>query len=483
MLSSSVPSMSSALVGRREPRIATKPLRDLTPDTSKGFEVIEFAKDFLHEPLLPWQEEAVIRSLELREDGSFRFRTVLILVARQNGKTHLVRVLALWRLFVDGADLVLSAAQSLDIAREAWQAGVNTAKGTPCLAMDVEKVRYANGEQELALTSGGRWKIAASSRQAGRGLSVDTLFLDELREQRNFDAWSALSKTTQARRNGQIVAITNAGDDESVVLNHLRAQAMAEEDDSICILEWSGEDGCDLDDWDAIAQANPGLGHIIPVQAIRSSLTTDPAPVFRTEVLCQKVDTLDSAIPMDAWNACADPNGNMESLKSRVVACLDIAPDGEHASLVVAAEKDDGRIRVEIVREWRSTKALRADLPDLLDRVKPRSFAWFPGGPAAAMAADFRKIRNAVEVKAADIASVCQGFTEQVVSRRIVHGNEGLLNAQVAGTARLNTGDGYRFSRKGGAHCDAVYAAAGAVHLVRTSPSVGKPRLVLPSST
>jgi phage terminase large subunit-like protein len=69
-------------------------LRELTPATSYGFEVIDFARDVLEHPLLPWQEFAVIHGGELLPDGRPRFRIVLLLVSRQNGKTELPVVLS-----------------------------------------------------------------------------------------------------------------------------------------------------------------------------------------------------------------------------------------------------------------------------------------------------------------------------------------------------------------------------------------------------
>lgn len=459
------------LVGRREPRLSTEPLRPLTPDTTRGFEVAAFARDVLGEPLLPWQEELFVRALELLPDGTYRFRTVLCLVARQSGKTFALRTLALWRMYVDAAKLVLSCAQSLDIAREAWQSGCDAAQAVPDLAAEVDKIRLANGEQELRLNSGARWRISAASRSAGRGLSVDLLVLDELREHRTWDAWSALSKTTTARRHGQTFCISNAGDDQSVVLNHLRGAALAGTDDRLGIFEWSAQDGADLDNREAWAQANPGLGHTVSEAAILGSLGTDPPAVFRTEVLCMRVDTLDAAVDPEGWHACADPAGTLDGHRSRVVAVLDVAPDGAHASLVAAAVLPDGRVRVDVVAEWSSTQELRVALPALLARVRPRALGWFPGGPAAAIAADLKGIRVAHEIKASDVGPACQGFAEQVAARRVLHPDDPLLTAQVLGSARLVVGDGWRFSRRGEGHCDAVYAAAGAVHLARTLPA------------
>ena len=51
--------------GYAEPRIWTKPLRELTPETSLGFEVIDYAREVLHVELRPWQKWLLIHALEL----------------------------------------------------------------------------------------------------------------------------------------------------------------------------------------------------------------------------------------------------------------------------------------------------------------------------------------------------------------------------------------------------------------------------------
>ena len=86
--------MAKKLFGRTEPRLWTRPLRELTPETSLGFEVIRFALRVLGVELRPWQQWLLIHALELLEDGSYRFQRVVVLVARQNGKTLLAAVVA-----------------------------------------------------------------------------------------------------------------------------------------------------------------------------------------------------------------------------------------------------------------------------------------------------------------------------------------------------------------------------------------------------
>jgi phage terminase large subunit-like protein len=63
----------------------------------------------------------VIHAGELLPDGRPRFRTVLVLVARQNGKTHALKVLGLYWQFVEMWPLILGMSTNLDYAREAWE--------------------------------------------------------------------------------------------------------------------------------------------------------------------------------------------------------------------------------------------------------------------------------------------------------------------------------------------------------------------------
>jgi hypothetical protein len=73
------------LVGCVQPRLFTPPLRPLNRRTSLGYECADF-QEIAGEPYLPWQRWTAIHALELLQGGGFRFRIVVILVARQNGK-------------------------------------------------------------------------------------------------------------------------------------------------------------------------------------------------------------------------------------------------------------------------------------------------------------------------------------------------------------------------------------------------------------
>lgn len=227
------------VMGRTYPRLATPPLVTgpagpcgcgcaLTQATTYGFDVADFAENILHRPLLAWQRHLIIHAGELYPDGRPRFRQVLALVSRQNGKTELLRILALFWLWVDRVQMVLGTSTNLDTARESWEKAVELAEAIPALTRGIAPngIRRANGEQTLTTIWNGRYKIAASNRAGGRGKTVDRLIMDELREHKSWDAYNAAVPATNAVAQAQIWFISNQGDDKSVVLNELREQAL-----------------------------------------------------------------------------------------------------------------------------------------------------------------------------------------------------------------------------------------------------------------
>jgi len=459
-------SAKGKLFGCTEARLFTPPLRPLTRKTSKGFEVIEFAR-IIGEPLYPWQEWAVTHALELNPDGTFRFRTVLILVARQNGKSSLKRIVSLWRLYMDGARNILGAAQDVSLAREQWQLCQDLIHASPELERGWIDVRKTNGD-EMFWAGTGRYAIKAANAKAGRGTSNDEVNIDELRVQKDWQAWGSLSKTTMARAYGQVWAMSNAGDDSSIVLNTIRDSALAGRDPSLGIFEWSAPDNCELDDRNAWAQANPALGYGLSEGAIRSALATDPPGVFRTEVLCQRVEQIDGAIDLVAWKACADPGGSLDDYRDRIVVGFDAASGG-HSTLIAAADIGGGRVRIETVAAWDSADAVRADLDAILDRVRAERLAWFPGGPAAAFATILRKRRGSTELSGGKVGEACQMLAGLVQARLLIHSDDTLVNSHISASEKLPAGDGWRFTRRNG-DVDAAFAAAGAAYVALSDP-------------
>jgi hypothetical protein len=481
----------------------------LTPDTSEGFDVIEAATDVFGRPPDPWQRWLYIHAMELLPDGRPRFRKVLVLVARQNGKTEALVILSAYWLFVAMVPLVLGTSTQIVYAKESWLKLVKLVEGCDALDRDHAErwTRQQNNEQECWTAPEGeparssRYKIAASNEEGGRSLTVHRLILDELRQHHSYAAWGAAVPAGNAVRDFQVWALSNAGDARSVVLNGLRAACVSyietgEGEDRAGLFEWSAPDSADPQDVTALAAANPNLGYRLDTATLLSDAAAAVAAggeqltMFKTEAMCVNVPAVDPAIDPGKWLACLDP-GTLAAVRDRVALCVDVAPDEQHATLAAAALLDDGRVRVELVKAWSGiacTDALRLALPGVVAKVRPRALGWFPNGPAAALAADLstRRARRGwppagvtVDEIQGDVTAVCMGLNEQVTAVRLAHSADPLLDAQAGGAERLPYRGGWVFSRRDGAHVDALYAAAGAVHLARTLPSsVGRPRLV-----
>lgn len=471
---------TTQLLGSTTPRLWTPALRDLAePGSTLGPECARFASVMLGVEFDPWQRWLADHLLELREDGSFRYRTFLLLVARQNGKTLFVRCLILWLLYTRRGLFVLGAAQSLALARETWLGAVGMVLADPEMSARLaSRPRRSNGQECLELQNGSRYMISAATEDAGRGFSVDLLFMDELRTQRDTDAWGALTKTTMARPSPLTVAASNAGSAASVVLNSLRAAALAGSDPSVGLAEYSAPDGCALDDPEALAQANPSLGRgRLTLEALANARATDPPEVYRTECLCQHVEQLDQALDVAAWQAMADRSVRLADDPSSVrAAALDVSLDGAHVSLLIARPEGE-RVRVAVAQAWSGTDACRRDLPAALAALKNVPLAWYPSGPAAALAPLLRAHEGNVELSGGKVAEACMGLADLVRARRIVHPADPLLDSQVAGVHRLRRQDGFVFTRRGVGHADAAYALAGAVYVTLTAaPPPSRPR-------
>ena len=357
------------IYGNTEPRIWTPPLQELTNKTSLGFAFCDFC-EVIGVELLPWQKWLAIHALEIIADGDmwrFRFRYVVILVARQNGKTFFEVLLNIFFLFGLKSHLVLGTAQNLDTAVETFEDTVAQVESVPELKEFLKKVNRGTGKREMLLDTGDRYKVIAATRKA-RGLSSDLIMMDELREQNTWEAWGAISKTMMARPSAILFGLSNAGDVTSVVLRHLRMQAHEQLGDpdaisagdkklggeevteSLGLFEWSANPECSIYDRTAWAAANPSLGYgFLTEQSLASAAATDPEQIFRTECLCQWVESLlPEPFPAGAWNAALD-NSSQIAPESELYFGIDLSQNRRWTCIAVAGLREDGNMHIEVV--------------------------------------------------------------------------------------------------------------------------------------
>ena len=521
--------------GNTEPRIFTPPLHPLeprSPETERwtlGYDVCDFARDVLQMPTLPWQEWFFVHALELREDGSFRFKTILLLVARQNGKSTISLILGLFALYILRWSTVLGVAQDLDTAEEILDLATELAVATeededgedhplrPWLKDQVAKVVAINGKRALQLKGRRRWKVKAASRGAGRGFSGDLILFDELREQRNWLAWGAVTKSTMARPHALIFALSNAGDILSAVLKHLRRIAHLalgdpdgigelsalerfaleteapdgvedDDDDTLFIAEWSAAPTREKLDRDGWCEANPSLGYIIEERTIAGAARTDPEWVFRTEVLCQWPDgAIESPYPPGTWDAGTNepvdgPIGPVlapeDVLTGPLVACFDVSHDQSKTHVAVAGFRADGRPQVELRASRVSTHWVEEYLSDPQVRARVSCVtAQVRGSNASSVLQQLKDSKDftlpIVDWGGQDLLNAYTDAFGYITRGELAHNPQPALDAAAAMSATRELGGVSVIDRRG-SPCDAspLIAVIGALWLLYHQPVV-----------
>lgn len=288
--------------------------------------------------LMPWQKTAA-RYLTATNAKRWRYRAVTVVVARQNGKTHLLLPLILMRL--RAGRRILHTAQNRIMPRETFLALARALNGSA----EVTEIRFANGQELIRFANGGRYTLVAP-RPGVRGYAVDDVLLDEVLEQKDYDLIAAIKPTMTASRDPQIVYLSNAGNSDSVVLNDLRRRANT--DDLSAYLEWSAAPDRNIDDPAGWAEANPALGITVQMETLADDRATLPISVFETEHLCRWVVTMQPRLVGAATWANAEA---VLDTPLRPVMGVKLAANSKSASAAIAWHRSDGTIALQIVAD------------------------------------------------------------------------------------------------------------------------------------
>ena len=338
------------LIGNTQPRIHTPLLKT----ASKAQEVADLAEK-IGLPLIPWQRWVLDDLLSVDAAGNWLKKSALTLVARQNGKTHLARMLILSHLYLWGSKNVLGMSSNRNMALDTFRQVAYTIEDNDFLRKDVRQIRLANGQESISLKNGARYEIAAATRDAPRGKTADFLYLDELREWSE-EAFTAALPVTRARPNAMTLMTSNAGDGFSNVLNDLRERCMTYPPANLGYYEYSAPQHCKIHDKKAWVMANPALGHLITEQTLEESVNTNSVEATRTEMLCQWVDSAVSPWVYGSIEACSDSTLEIPVGPATIMA-FDIAPTRRSGALVMGQMKD-GKIAVGLAQLWTSEVAI-----------------------------------------------------------------------------------------------------------------------------
>jgi len=444
---------SQPLRGATEPRVHSPLLKG----KSRAGEVLEMIERLKMDELMPYQKFVLNQMLMVNKKNQYRIKTALLLISRQNGKSHLGRVRIIWGMFYGGEKklIIMSAnrATSLMLFREiAW-----IIESTPELKAMTKAIRYANGGERIELLNGATLDVISDNSSSPRGRTADFLWIDEIREISE-DGYKAAVPVTRARANAQTFLTSNAGDHFSSVLNGLVERAKDYPPETFGYYEYSAPQYCKIDItsdyfWkSAVAPSNPALGYIITKESIEEAIATNPIEQTRTETLCQWIDSLQSPWPHGVLEETSDNTLEM-SVGAYTVFAFDVSPSRRNGSLVAGQILPDGRIGIGILETYSSQMAIdelkmAASIKAWCDIYKPR-LVCFDKYATQTIADRLSQAGVMTEdVSGQQFYKACGDLLEGLVNHRVVHNGQAELIQQMNNCAAKVNDSAWRIIKR-----------------------------------
>jgi len=440
------PKKKLVLRGATKPRLQSVPLKgkNKLDDVKQLCEIIKM-------PLLPWQEHVLKDMLTVDSKGKWIRKTNLLLIARQNGKTHLARMLILAHL-IKWETNVLIMSSNRSMALDTFRQVTDILENNDHLKGFVKQIRYANGTESIEMLNGTRLDVVAATRDGSRGRSVNgLLFIDEVREISE-EGFRAATPVTRAHPNSHTLLCSNAGDAFSTVLNDLRERAISYPPKSFGFYEYSAPQYCKIDDRNAWAMANPSLGYTITEEALEEAIATSPIENTRTETLCQWIDSLSSPWPHGILEETSDSTLEMTA-GAYTVFGFDVSPSRRNGSLVAGQILPDGRIGIGILETYSSQVAIdelkmAASIKGWADIYKPR-LVCFDKYATQTIADRLSQSGVMVEdVSGQQFYKACGDLLEGLVNHRVVHNGQAELIQQMNNCAAKVNDSAWRIIKR-----------------------------------
>ena len=283
-----------------------------------------------------------------------KVRTLLVSIARSNGKTGLAAAIAVFYL-IDPRDdppevlIVSSTEQTAEIMLDNCRRIV---AAHPELAARV--IPYK--DKLVCPGNGGVLKTLPTSESALHGYAPTLLILDEL-HMVDEKIWSACVTSAGKRPNSKVLAISTPAATREAFMYRLTQHGRIGVDPSFRLIEFAADDGCDLDDEKQWRKANPAIAAgFLDVEGIRSVRHTTPPGRFRQLRLGQWSDSQGSWVTWDEWQRLADDR--MVEDGARVVLGWDGAVRNDASVLMGATvpESSDDAVHLFVIGVWARDK-------------------------------------------------------------------------------------------------------------------------------
>ena len=432
--------------GATEPRLHSPYLKG----KSRGVEISQLA-DSIGMPLLPWQEFVINDMCTVDEQDMFIRKTSLILCSRQQGKTHLARMVMLGHMFLFDSPNVLIMSSNRSMALDTFRQVAYAIENNDGMRKQVKQIRYANGTESIELKNGHRLDVVAATRDGSRGRTASLLYIDEIREISE-EGFRAATPTTRAKANAQTLLTSNAGDSFSTVLNDLRERAMSFPPKTFGFYEYSAPQFAKITDRDAWAMANPALGYTVTEEALEEAVATQPIETTKTELLCQWISSTQSPWPHMAVEDAADKDLKMSAGPLTIFA-FDVSPSRRDGSLCMGQLLENGKIGVAVLEIFHSDVSI--DELFVANAIAKWAKIYYPRQIAydKYTTASIAKRLEANGLQVTDISGQ-KGYQasgdlyESLANSRLVHSGQDELVAHMANCAAKESDSSWRIVRR-----------------------------------
>lgn len=425
---------------RTVPRFATKPTKGAKTWQAP---VIRSAER-LGTPFMPWQRSSTRIITELRPDGLPRFKTVIVSVPRQQGKTTLSRS-ALTARAERADDLKLYSTAQTRVYAAKHVLALGDALG------GAVSVRRGIGAERVTWPNGSTLEPISPTEGGGHGDSIDFMLADE--------GWTLSSATMGgirpamiARPHSQLLIISTMGTVESSVWNGLVArgrEATEDPDATMAYLEYSAPSDDAVFDESRWHQWMPALGITVSHADIRAAMADmEPAEIIRA-FGNRTTQALVSIFPGEwverAWRVIEPPQ--------KFALAVDVNDEPPGASVVTGHVTDEG-VATRLV-EWRfgSPRWIPKLVHEIVQSREVEVIVADFGGPAKQIEADLRSIGESTytpveDCKPRELGADTQRFYDDLREGRAQMMRVEELELAMGGARRKQLGDLWLVSRR-----------------------------------
>lgn len=436
--------------------------------TSAGAEVADLAASFGFQVDEPERLTLDTLLAETR-DGRWAALESAVICGRQNLKTWALEMTVINDAFLRGAQRVVWTSHVHKTSVQAFRDLAVLVEAHEVLSRRVLKVRIGKGEEGFELRSGGRIDFLARTGRSGRGLTGDTVIIDEALYA-NEAVLGALLPTLSSRPNPAIRYGSSAGLVTSDVLRRLRDRGRSGSDESIAYLEYSSLEepcadpmcthepataGCLLDDEERWRAGNPALGRRISVDYVRAERRALPAVEFARERMGWWVDPpregADQAVPAESWAQRLDPESSIP-VGARVAFAVDTSWDRQTTWVAIAGMRADGVPHVEVVMSGFGPEWVPGWLEARVKQWNPVAVGLQSGSaPAGNLLEPLRQAPFGglvQQLHGQDMARACGGFWDAVVVGPLAHLGQDPLDHALAYARSRPLSDAWVWDRK-----------------------------------